>query len=120
GAGGGWLIDPTDITVDASLAATTVTSLNAGTNVTFDTSAAAGSDAGDITVGSPVTWTGTGTLTLDADRNIVLNAGITGTAGGLTLVAGGGITTSAAGTVDVKTFILSDGDWVQNSATLPA
>ncbi|HEY0968809.1 MAG TPA: MBG domain-containing protein [Opitutaceae bacterium] len=120
GLGGEWLIDPTNITVDATLATSTVTTLNAGTNVTLDTSATAGSDAGDITVASPVTWTGTGTLTLDADRNIALNAGITGTAGGLTLLAGGGITTGAAGTVNVKTFILSDGDWVQNSATLPA
>ena len=117
GAGGRWLIDPTNIVIDSTAAATLAGSLNAGTNVDQTTSSA-GSDAGNITVSSAINWSGTGSLSLTANNNIAINAAISGLNGGLTLSAGGGI--SAAAAVNVGTFTLSQGAWSQISASLPA
>ena len=87
GAGGRWLLDPTNYTLDSAAATTIQTSLNAGTNVLIET-AATGSDAGDITVGAAVTWTTGATLELAAHRNITVNAALTASGGGdLTLRA---------------------------------
>ena len=116
GSGGTWLIDPTDITIDTTAATAIAGTLNAGSNVTQDT-ASAGTDAGDITVAAPISWTGTGTLTLRADNDIAINAAITGTNGGLTLNAVNAISASAA--VNVGTFTLLSGNWSQVAATLP-
>ena len=59
------------------------------------------------------------TLTLFAANNIAINAAITsGSAGGLTLIAGNGITAIAA--VNVGTFTLQNGNWVQLGPSLPA
>ncbi len=76
GAAGELLLDPTNVNVDAALAASTVASLDLGTNVTITTSAP-GPDVGNITVNSAINWTGTGSLTLNADNNIVVNKNIT-------------------------------------------
>ncbi|HWQ25584.1 MAG TPA: filamentous hemagglutinin N-terminal domain-containing protein, partial [Chlorobaculum sp.] len=103
GTGGLWLIDPYDYTIDATAATAIVSSLDAGTSVTIDTSVSggpgdAGSGPGNITVASAITKTtatGTPTLTLTADNSIVLNANIGNTLGTLNLTmnsTGGGIT----------------------------
>ncbi|MDA8339335.1 MAG: filamentous hemagglutinin N-terminal domain-containing protein [Nitrospiraceae bacterium] len=89
GKGGTWLIDPTDIIIDAAAAATYSSTLDGGTDVTVDT-ASAGSDPGDITVESPVSWTSTAALTLNADNNIYSNAEISGVNGSVTLNAPNG------------------------------
>ncbi len=112
-----WLIDPTDITIDAAAASAIVTSLNAGTNVT-ETTSSGGTDAGNITVASAVAWIGTGALTLTADNNIAINAAITGANGGLTLSAGNSISAPAA--VNVGTFDLQSGTWNQVGSSLPS
>lgn len=121
GASGGWagrwLLDPTDITIDAAAAAAFVVALDAGGSVTASTTGA-GSDAGDLTVASPIVWSGTGVLTLEADRNIAIDAEINGANGGLALVAGNAI--SAPAPVHVADFGLQSGDWRQVAATLPA
>ncbi|AHF94807.1 hypothetical protein OPIT5_27375 [Opitutaceae bacterium TAV5] len=107
----------------------------ANANVTVTTSGA-GSDAGNITVADALTWTSTRTLSLMADNNIYINAPITAVNGGLTLSARGtavttgsgnsirttipegSILTSDNGHIDVGTFILNKGTWLQNSANL--
>jgi filamentous hemagglutinin family protein len=96
GAGGLWLLDPDDLTIDTALASTITASLDAGSNVTQQTTASGTGGNGDITVAAPVVWTGSGNLTLDAVRNIAVNADISG-GGSLTLSAQGN-TTIAAGT----------------------
>lgn len=116
GRAGRWLIDPTDILVDANAATALVGALDAGGFVSVST-ASAGSDAGDIHVTSPVVWSGTGTLSLEADRDIALDAEIRGVNGGLSLMAGRNISATAA--VDVGDFGLVWGDWRQVDAALP-
>lgn len=101
-------------------------------NVTITTGGNSGTQAGNITVGAPITWTQATTLTLDADNNIVIAGAISAPQGGLTLFAGGTITTPlswttstgsaivgcsyspcAPGSVNVGTFTLGSGAWTQ-------
>ena len=114
GKGGTWLLDPNNLTVNATgpdfnisgenigfsadyftsgdnavIATTTITSaLNTGTSVFLSTSAG-GLQAGDITVAAPITKAegldSIPTLTLIAHNNININADITSTAGRLGL-----------------------------------
>ena len=93
--GGSWLVDPDDLTIDATAANTIDTALNAGTSVTEQTTAngysgagvASTSGKGDITVAAPISWNTGAELTLSAYRNIDINAQVTASGGGaLTLV----------------------------------
>jgi filamentous hemagglutinin family protein len=86
GRGGVWLIDPTNVTIDTTTASNIAAALNAGTNVTIQTSGSPTCSIscvtsvgalGTITVVSPITSVGTGNLTLTADANIEINANIT-------------------------------------------
>ena len=125
GKTGMWLVDPTDLTIDAAAAATIDAAL-ATTNVELDTyldgsfSAIAGNTApgaGDINIASDLAWSSTNTLTLNAYHDINITAQITAATGGLTLTAGNAITDTAD--LAVGTFRLTNGAWVQNG-TLPA
>ena len=82
GRGGAWLLDPVDLTIDATLAGTIATALDGGSNVTQQTSATGSGGNGDITVASGISWSTNATLTLSAYRNIAVNANITSTGGG--------------------------------------
>jgi filamentous hemagglutinin family protein len=82
GMGGAWLLDPVDLTIDATLAGTIAAALNGGSNVTQQTSAAGSGGNGDITVASGISWLTNATLTLSAYRNIAVNANITSAGGG--------------------------------------
>ena len=83
-AGGRWLIDPVNITIDADYAAALQASLATG-DVTVSTYNAAGGDDGNITVNASVTW-GSHVLTFRADKDIVINASLNST--GTTLADG--------------------------------
>jgi filamentous hemagglutinin family protein len=86
-------------------------------NVTV-TTGSTGSQAGNITVASALSWSSGGWLTLQAANNIALNAPISAPAGGLALSAGNAISVPAA--VSVARFYLQSGNWSQVSGTLPA
>ena len=135
GAWGTLLLDPYNITISngvqttgAGFTATTDNSvINAGTlvtalggaNVVVSTglTGSAGTQAGNITLEVPLTWSGASNLTLQAAGEIGLNGAVTASAGGLTLQAGGNI--SATGAISVARFELASGNWVQNTAALP-
>jgi filamentous hemagglutinin family protein len=100
GKAGTWLIDPLNVTIAAApaveqggafatgtwtptlsgstiLNTTIETALNAGTSVTVTTANAGFAEAGDITVAANITMTGAApaTLTLQAENDIIFNAG---------------------------------------------
>ncbi|MBZ9988118.1 filamentous hemagglutinin N-terminal domain-containing protein [Mesorhizobium sp. BH1-1-5] len=102
---GDLLLDPYNVTIsnvagntggsmsananDSVINVTTLQNLLATANVTISTGSG-GSQAGDITVAAPITWS-TNTLTLDAYHSIVFNADATlGGVGGLSLVTNHG------------------------------
>lgn len=74
-----------------------VSALNAGSRVTVTTTQPSRSDAGNITVASALSWTGSGQLRLLADNDILINAGIAvGANGSFDAIAVRDIITSAS------------------------
>jgi filamentous hemagglutinin family protein len=110
GKSGNWLIDPYNLTIDAS-AATTISTNLASTNVTLQTTASgtsaigtASSGDGDIIINSDITWASGNTLTLDAYHGITVNGNVT--------VAGAGgviLTTNDGGTGGDYNFTIGNG-----------
>ena len=106
GKNGSWLLDPDDLTIDSSLAGTIDTSLNAGTNVTEQTTAGGTGGNGNITVASSIAWTSAANLTLSAYRDITVNPSVTisnSGAGNLTLRADN--TSNGTGAVAINGLI---------------
>lgn len=109
GAFGTLLLDPFNVTIssgaqttgagftangnDSVVNVTTLQNALAGANVTVSTGSS-GSQAGNITVSDPVSWTSGNTLTLNAAGNIAINGAISGQGGNyggfLTLQVGAG------------------------------
>ncbi|WP_345376856.1 filamentous hemagglutinin N-terminal domain-containing protein, partial [Acinetobacter kookii] len=133
GKTGNWLIDPYNVVIsntadsgtgftatqdDTVINATTLMTALATTGVTVSTGGTGvGTQDGNITVDADLSWTSNSTLTLQADKDIQLNKKITAQNGGLTLNAANNI--SATDAINVGTFTLSKGNWLQNTATLP-
>ncbi|MDR3478840.1 MAG: hypothetical protein P4M14_12520, partial [Gammaproteobacteria bacterium] len=141
GITGNWLLDPENITIIANSGSNTNGGYTSGTfiptgdnsivdvnllianlnsaNITI-TTGSTGSQSGNITVSSPISWYGATTLTLNAANTIAINAAITAPSGTLALSAANttaSITASAA--VNVSNFLLNQGEWSQTSS-LPA
>lgn len=97
-----------------------------------------GAGTGNITVGAPITWSQSTTLTLNALNTITVGQAISAPQGGLSLIAGSGgmtlaapidvgtLTINTSGTatatapINVGTFILNSGQWNQVADPLPA
>ncbi len=107
---GMWLLDPSDITIDSTLAQMLENNL-ANTNVKLSTSSSGG-DHGDITVGSNIINNTDNNLYLEADRNINVKAQISGNGTG-TLTLRADRTGSGTGTVS-----FNGGSIVQNNGTV--
>ncbi len=128
GAWGQLLLDPTDVFIVATLSgdpreilASDVEAQLALGDVIIDTDGP-DSDAGNIEVNAPLSWTDATELFLNPDNTATINAAITAPSGTLRLEALGiaPITTGPGGAISVGTFYLSGGDWEQVSAPLPA
>ncbi len=119
GAGGHWLTDPTDLTLDTPAATAIVASLNSGTDVTEQTTAStvvdpsgAGTTApgpGDIIVAAPISWTGAGSLTLNAYHTATITAAIGG-AGGFNVTAGSAIALGAPVSASAVSLVANGGN----------
>jgi len=122
GKTGTWLLDPTDLTIDAAGAATISRGLiNNDVLVYTNSDGTSGQGTpsngdGNIIVASGISWSSGNTLTLNAYNSIDINASISGS-GGLTLIAKNAILATAD--VNVGTFTLQKGAWSQ-VGSLPA
>ncbi|RDS79487.1 filamentous hemagglutinin N-terminal domain-containing protein, partial [Dyella monticola] len=115
GQAGTWLVDPTDLSIDSTAAATISSTLNGGTNVTEQTTssgasgagvqASGSSDPGNINVNSAISWNNAAaTLTLQAYNGINVNAVISGGNEGKVVMqatgtSGGGITIASGASI---------------------
>lgn len=101
GKTGTLLLDPTNFSITTTgaganeISKAVVESNLATTNFTVSTPAG-GSEPGNITVATGLTWATGNILTLQAANQILINASITATSGTLVLDAGGGATQTAA------------------------
>ncbi|GLQ99726.1 YDG domain-containing protein [Dyella mobilis] len=104
GKAGTWLVDPTDLTINAAAATTISSTLNGGTNVTEQTTATGVTGVGvqtgglgDINVNAAISWTNAAaSLSLLAYHGVNVNASVSG-AGGVTMYAQGANLTIASG-----------------------
>jgi hypothetical protein len=115
GRAGTWLLDPTNIVVDAISVVSIQNSLNLDTNVLLSTSGA-GPDTGTITVSVPITKSaglGTAVLTLHADSSITTaaTAVISATVGKL------GVVLQAGSFVDINAAITTNGADFESTGT---
>jgi filamentous hemagglutinin family protein len=131
GTGGEWLIDPYNITIQAAGSDTSIGSspnwsstgdsailttgsiqsaLNAGTSVTV-TTGGGGSQGGDIVVSSGITKSagGSAALTMNAHRDIVIDAPITATTGSLSLSLNADSDNDLAGAIVLNSSLTSLG-----------
>ncbi|MGJ4953565.1 filamentous hemagglutinin N-terminal domain-containing protein, partial [Bradyrhizobium sp. HKCCYLS20291] len=115
GKGGNWLLDPYDLVVDATLAASISAALNAGTDVTEQTTVSGSGGSGDITVTSAIGWSGNAKLTLNAYRNITIAAPVTLDSGTLALNAGTSGNGSGAVAINSTVSITGAGSVVINA-----
>lgn len=119
GRTGTWLIDPTDFVVQAgfNISGAALSAQLLDTDVTITTVAGPGGGFGDIIVNEAVTWNGSlgaslvpTTLTLNALRDVNINAAITPTKGNLVVCCGRDINVNAKITATNGSILLSAGN----------
>jgi filamentous hemagglutinin family protein len=117
GSAGSWLIDPQDFTIGAggNISGATLSAQLVTTSVVISTIPAAGDTTpgnGDIHVNDAVAWTASGaptTLTLNAFRDVNINAAITATNGNLVACCGRDVNVNAPITTTNGSVLLNAG-----------
>ncbi len=124
GRTGQWLIDPLDFTVGSApgdnIAGSTLGAQLVTNNVTIATTGS-GTGNGDIFINDAITWSASGvptTLTLNAARNVDINAAITATNGNLATCCSQDINVNAAITTTNGSVLLSAGRDVNQNAAI--
>lgn len=125
GRTGQWLIDPPDFTIGNApgddISGTTLSGQLVTNNITIDTRTLTGVGNGDIFVNSPVTWTASGvatTLTLNANRDVNINAAVTPTNGNFLVSSGRDIVVDGALTATNGSISLNAVDSVTQRAAI--
>ncbi|WP_397407407.1 filamentous hemagglutinin N-terminal domain-containing protein [Polaromonas sp.] len=118
---GTWLIDPQDFIIGAggNISGATLSGQLVTNNVTITTAPGAGN--GDIFVNEAVSWTASGTpttLTLNADRDVNINAAVTAINGNLVVCCGRDINVNAAISTTRGSVLLAAGRNVNQSAAI--
>jgi len=126
GTGGAWLVDPTDLTIDATAAATIDNALNNGTGVTLLTNADGTTSAGlgntspgngDINIDAAISASSqAAALKLEASNNININASVTGNPLTFVMQAGGSVNINNSVAVSALT-IVAQGNIIVGSGT---
>ena len=119
GRTGTWLIDPHDYTIAASGGDITGTQLGsnlASNNVTIQSSDGASGTNGDIFVNDAVTWATANALTLNAWRNININANISASQGTLKLYYGQGALNNSDSATNPSRVYIGSGATISLSA----
>jgi hypothetical protein len=114
GRTGTWLIDPPDFIIGAGgdIAGSTLGAQLVTTSVTILSSSGSSGTGGDIFVNDAVSWSASGaptTLTLQAVRDVNVNAAITATNGNLVVCCGRDVNVNAAITTTNGSVLLSAG-----------
>src|SRR5665647_1720658 len=126
GLTGTWLIDPQDFTIAApsvggDIAGTTLSAQLVSSNVTISSDSGHAGVNGDINVNEAVSWTATPsptTLTLNAVRDVNVNAAITATNGNLMVCCGRDANVNAAITTTNGSVLLAAGHNVNAAAAI--
>ena len=105
GKSGTWLIDPTDFTIarDGDMTAQELSRNLDSTSVTIASTngSVERKGGGDVTVNEPINWNAATTLTLNAVRDVSLNATITTAQGSLVLIAGQNVNVNAKEAINI-------------------
>ena len=118
---GTWLIDPQDFIIGpgGNISGATLSGQLVTNNVTITT--APGPGNGDIFVNDAVSWTASGTpttLTLNADRDVIINAAVTAVDGNFVVCCGRDINVNAAISTTRGSVLLAAGRNVNQSAAI--
>ncbi|MBP6902857.1 MAG: filamentous hemagglutinin N-terminal domain-containing protein [Burkholderiaceae bacterium] len=119
GRTGTWLIDPTDYVIAASGGDITGAQLNsalASNNVTILSAQGAGGTGGDILVNDALNWSSANALTLNAFRDIHINANVSASQGTLKLYYGQGAINNSNSAVNPSRVHINGGAVVSLSA----
>ena len=121
---GKWLLDPEDYIVTSSVAIALVNALASGdveisTTCSSDPySGCSGSGDGDITIGSDLNYSSSsGTLTLTAASQVIVNSAIDSGSGGLVITAPDGLTGSGQIRINPNSINSTSGDISVNQST---
>ncbi|KZC36549.1 UNVERIFIED_ORG: filamentous hemagglutinin, partial [Rhodanobacter sp. FW104-R5] len=125
GRTGQWRIDPQDFTVGSAptdnISGATLSASLVTNNITIDTTSNTGTGNGDIFINDAVSWTASGaptTLTLNANRDVNINASVTATDGNFSVCCGRDINVGKAITTTNGSVKLNAGHDVNQDAAI--
>jgi filamentous hemagglutinin family protein len=125
GQTGQWRIDPLDFTVGSApgdnISGATLSGELVTNNITIDTTTTTGTGNGDIFINDAVSWTASSTpttLTLNANRDVNINAAVTATNGNFSVCCGRDVNVKGAITTTNGSVKLSAGNDINQRAAI--